>query len=218
MKFQDSLKLLLDDKLNWRAQTEAVDTQRSLNKFYNEEIDAILKFFQVSLVECIDSLRSSVAKNSLIFAHEFFLNAKNIKITTESLMTIVPVQLHRATGSSAFLRQEACKGIDTLVNNCVYDASFIVLLKEVDNINFQIWELAINSVGKLILNIGKGFSQLEHATLCSLLTVLSKVIFVLQGNKFFRLCLENGKIWSEQPACHLTIFRNCGEEIIILNS
>jgi hypothetical protein len=108
-------------------------------------------------------------------------------------MVIVPVLLHRATGSSAFLRQEACKGIDTLVNNCVYDASFMVLLKEVDNINFQIWELAINSVGKLILNIGKGFSRLEHATLCSLLTVLSKVSFFM-GDRGKNL----GHVWEKE--------------------
>lgn len=175
-EIMDRLKTSLGDKLNWRGQTESVDALRSQNKFYNNEIDEIQKLFQFSVVECIDSLRSSVSKNSLMFIHEFFSNSKNFKISADTLTVIVPIQLHRAVGDKAFIRQEASRSIQTLVNNCVYDASFVEILKECDNKIFQIGELALDSVSKLILNIGENFSKLEHATLCSLLTVLSTVV------------------------------------------
>lgn len=197
-EFMNNLKLSMDDKLNWRGQTESVDVLRSQNKFYNNEIDEILKFFQVSLIECIDSLRSSVSKNSLMFVHEFFCNSKNFKISPETLTIIVPIQLHRAVGDKAFIRQEASKSVETLVKNCVYDSTFIEILKECEHKIFQIGELALESVSKLVQNIGENFSKQEHATLCSLLTVLSKVIAGKRKNMTTRAqkTVENiQKLW-----------------------
>lgn len=170
---------------NWIKINEALDQLRCINKQYPCDMNEACRIFWPFIVTAINNLRSAVSKNSLLFVKELFLQSKGYKIYDEIIFGLVPVVLSKCFSEKRFLQSEAQKACDALVENCVYDSTLLSFCKGCFHKNFQVKELSVKALCKMIENFGENISKLQNATFRDLFLTLAKVSLI--NLKFFFL-------------------------------
>ena len=162
---------------DWKENLQAIDLLRSINKFYPADMNEVCRIYWKNIIESVNSLRSAVAKNSLIFAAELFLQSKGIKLYDQIVSDLVPILLLKCYNDKAFLKSEAQKAIDAIATNCIYDSTLIAFCKECFNKLPQICEISTKIIARIIGFIGADLPKLQPLTFRTLFITLAKVEF-----------------------------------------
>ena len=63
---------------NWRSVFDGIDNLRILNKWYPQDVNGIVCEFWTEIVSALESSRTPIVKNILIFLKEIFSTSKAI--------------------------------------------------------------------------------------------------------------------------------------------
>lgn len=140
---------------------------------------AIMIGFWDHIIFSLESERSALSKNALIFTQELFSNSStstDLQIEFDTLMKVLPIILNRSLSEKNFLRTEAAKTIHILSNECLYDSAIIAFCRECLHKNPRIGEIATDSVCKQITSIGQNLPKCKTATFTEALVTLGKVV------------------------------------------
>jgi hypothetical protein len=160
---------LKDDKSDWFNQFEALNDLRKLNKFFPRSFLEAFLDISKDFSKFLLSIRSNIAKLSLIVLKEFYgssiyftknpeiLKDYKIQNTTNIVISLFDAHLpHVLTQSSSmkgFLKEEAIQILDNIANvsNSVYFLKKIIL--QINNKNNLYSENAFNCAVNLLLNV-----------------------------------------------------------------
>lgn len=162
---------------NWMKINEAIDQLRCINKQYPMDMNEVCKIFWQHIVSAIQNLRSAVSKNTLMFIGELFAQSQGYKLYDEIINAFAPVILTKCFQEKNFIKVEAQKAVQAMVNNCVYDSTLLSLCKGCFHKNFNICELSAKAMLEMIQKFGENISKLKNETFRDLFLTLAKVIF-----------------------------------------
>ena len=176
------LKEGLESK-DWKQNNLAIDILRSINKYYPVDMNQICQTFWKNIIECLNSLRSALSKNTLMFVAELFQQTKGIKLHDQIIAELVPLLTMKCYNDKCFLKVEAQRAIDAMVTNCVYDSTLVAFCKECFSKNAHVSELATKVIARLIGLIGVDLPKLQPNTFRELFVTLAKVLTIVnKGN------------------------------------
>jgi len=162
-------KYLKDDKLDWFDQFEALNDLRKLNKFFPRSFLEALSEISTDFSKFLLSIRSNIAKLSLITLKEFFgseiyfsknpevlkdYKIQNTSNIVQSLFdTFLPSILTQSASMKGFLKEEAVQILDNIAN--VSNNSYFLkkIISHINNKNNHYSENAFNCAYNLIQNI-----------------------------------------------------------------
>ena len=176
----DKLQLLEKIKFDfeskdWKENIQAIDLLRAINKYYPADMNEVCRIYWKNIIDSLNSLRSAVAKNALIFAGELFVQTKGIKLNDQIIADVVPLLLLKCYNDKVFLKSEAQKAIDSLVTNCVYDSTLVAFCQECFSKFPQICEISTKILARLLGFIGADLPKLQPNTFRQLFITLAKV-------------------------------------------
>ena len=172
----NTLKMYFENKSNWKSPFDALDNLRILNKYYPNELNNIVAMFWKYIVECIESPKTFIAKNALLFVTEVFMNSKNVRIHDDIIKGLVPHVLAKASSEKGFMKKEAQNALKELTVNCCYDITIMVLCTHTLDKNPAIGDIAILTLAQILNNIGANISKLNQLTLYGLARCLAKTL------------------------------------------
>lgn len=109
-----SIVELLDSE-SWKKNFEALDILRKLNKFHRTELLALITDLNLKIRACIESPRSSIAKNALLLISEMF--ATYSAELTPFAISLGTLLMMKSINEKSFLRAEALKALNNLSNS-----------------------------------------------------------------------------------------------------
>jgi len=111
-----TLKDLGSSSTEWAKQFEALNNVRRLARFHRDTLKPQLHSVVLRMVDCIESLRSQIAKNGLLCARDTF---EYLGIAMDSeIETLAPHLLKRATDTNTFVAQEADAALRSMTSRC----------------------------------------------------------------------------------------------------
>jgi len=110
----DELKTQVNNEDNWRIHFDAIESLRILNKYYSNETRAHLNKLIPFLQKSLESLRSNLSKNTLMFIKEVFLYYKETQAPDNFLDEILPIILEKSVSEKGFLKIEARAALKAL--------------------------------------------------------------------------------------------------------
>lgn len=110
---EENLKGLLKDKNDWRAQFSFLDGLRSFNKWFGTEgLNQVLTGIVISSVkDCMDSIRSNIAKNALMLCAEIFGAVATVPLSEEISGSLIAKLLDKSISEKGFIKTEAKTGL-----------------------------------------------------------------------------------------------------------
>lgn len=132
---------------DWKAQYEAINTLRSLNRYNTDVLVAYLDQFSKFVRSQVDNLRSNLSKNSLLFLKEFSANKQvdHAKISG-FIAHVYPVALIKTIYEKNFIVVEAKQTFANAVQNLLFPELIDTL---VEGCRAKIITLAEHSIGYL---------------------------------------------------------------------
>lgn len=167
---------LFQDKTNWKNTFDAIDNLRILNKYYTHELNAIVVNFWKSILECLESAKTFVSKNALIFVTEVFQNSKNVRLQDEIINGLVPIVLVKASSEKGVLKKEAQEALRELSTNCCFDSTVVILCRESLGKVASVNNIAILTLTQILNNIGENISKLDQQTILCLTKTLATTL------------------------------------------
>ena len=159
-------QIILNKDTDWTFHLAVINYLRRLLKF---EIDIFNQFLYglklyPKIIELINSIRSILAKNTLILVKEIFeyyipeFDEKKNKAPVISLIKeIIPTLILKANCNQSFIRIEANACLESLVNNMKYGDTLIYLIQAMNSKKNLEVELAFNLANKLCNNLTKEY-------------------------------------------------------------
>ena len=159
-------QIILNKDTDWTFHLAVINYLRRLLKF---EIDIFNQFLYglklyPKIIELINSIRSILAKNTLILVKEIFeyyipeYDEKKTKAPVITLIKeIIPTLILKANCNQSFIRIEANACLESLVNNMKYGDSLIYLIQAMNSKKNQEIDLAYNLANKLCNNLTKEY-------------------------------------------------------------
>ena len=170
------LKNFFEDKTNWRNPFQALDNLRILNKYYPQATNNIITMFWKYILECIDNMKTHISKNVLLYLTEIFENCKTYSLSDEILTGLVPHILAKASSEKSLIKIQAEVALVHITNYCCNDTVILCLCSSCFDKNSNISEYALQTLGKIIFNIGENLPKLNFKTLSSLTNTLAKLL------------------------------------------
>ena len=173
-----SLKGLFEDKAQWKSKFDAIDNLRILNKYYVKKMNEIIDMFWAFIIESFESQKSCIVKNILMFSTEVFMNASQVRIQDEIIIHLVPQVLIKCISEKSVIKKEAENSLGYLTLNCYfYDSSIVTLAKCCCfDKNPTVSEIALNTLAKVIYQIGDSLPMLKFESLQALIYTLGKIM------------------------------------------
>lgn len=172
----DQMKILFEDKSNWKSKFDAIDSLRILNKYHAEKMNEIIDLFWPCIVESFDSQKTNIVKNIIMFSAEAFMNAREVRLQDEVIMALVPHVLNKSTSERSMIKKEAETALCNLISNCCYDSSVIILSKCCFEKNPAICEVSLYVLASMVGNIGDSLPMLRQESLQILMLSLAKIM------------------------------------------
>ena len=159
-------QIILNKDMDWTFHLAVINYLRRLLKF---EIDIFNQFLYglklyPKIIELINSIRSILAKNTLILVNEIFgeyipeYDEKKNKAPVITLIKeIIPTLILKANCNQSFIRTEANSCLESLINNMKYGDTLIFLIQAMNSKKNQDVELAYNLSVKLCNNLSKEY-------------------------------------------------------------
>ena len=173
----EQIKLFFEDKQNWKSVFDAIDNLRILNKYYPNEINDIAGMFWKYITSCLESQKTPILKNILIFIKEmFFHTAKDVRLHDDLITGIMPFILKHFSSEKKLIKSEIEAILEAFLTNCCFDSSVLVLCQCVHDKNPSISEIAFITLAKMIANIGENLPKLQFTTLETFMLTLGKTL------------------------------------------
>jgi hypothetical protein len=159
-------QIILNKDIDWTFHLAVINYLRRLFKF---EIDIFNQFLYglklyPKIIELINSIRSILAKNTLILVKEIFgeyvpeYDEKKNKAPVITLIKeIIPTLILKANCNQSFIRTEANACLESLINNMKYGDTLIFLIQAMNSKKNQDIDLAYNLAVKLCNNLTKEY-------------------------------------------------------------
>ena len=157
---------LLNKNEDWTLHLAVVNYLRRLLKF---EIDIFNQFLfglklYPKIIELINSIRSKLAKNTLILVNEIFSfyvpeydEKKNKAPVITLIKALIPTLIMKANCNQSFIKTEANICLESLIKNMKYGDTLISLIQAMSTKNNKEIELAYNLAVKLCNNLSNEY-------------------------------------------------------------
>ena len=161
-KFKD---ILSNKDSDWTFQISVINYLRRIFKFDKQVFNQFFygaKFYQ-KIIEFIDSVRSSLAKNALVLLNEIFSEQINgeEKSNSNSLITLIkstiPHLISKINSNKSFIKAESNMCLESLVKNMKFFDVLLTLLQLMNTKKTKDVELLVELSKKMIKNLGKDF-------------------------------------------------------------
>ena len=161
-KFKD---ILSNKDSDWTFQISVINYLRRIFKFDKQVFNQFFygaKFYQ-KIIEFIDSVRSSLAKNALVLLNEIFSEQINgeEKSNSNSLITLIkstiPHLISKINSNKSFIKAESNMCLESLVKNMKFFDVLLTLLQLMNTKKAKDAELLVELSKKMIKNLGKDF-------------------------------------------------------------
>ena len=163
---QNLKEKLINKNVDWTFHLAVINYLRRLLKY---EIDIFnqflygLKLFP-KIIELINSIRSKLAKNTLILVNEIFggeipeYDEKKNKAPVITLIkAIIPILIMKANCNQSFIKTEANACLESLIKNMKYGDTLISLIQAMSTKNNKEIELAFNLAVKLCKDLNNDY-------------------------------------------------------------
>ena len=177
----DGLLLRLDSEADWKSHFEMLEHLRIFNKFHYLDLHPKLTGFAEFIIQNLDSLRSGLVKEGLIFLREVILNSKTKELPQEFLSKVVPVLIDKSHSDKGFIRTEAKKVVKDLETCCAGDATVVVFSMKSFDKNAAICEFSFQTLCEIIKNLGVDLQF--KLTLGSCKALFRALIKALEGRR-----------------------------------
>ena len=160
--FEEIFQILLTntkDKLDWKAHFDVVESLRILNKYHNIELLKFLNLFIPFLYQGIDSLRSNLSKNSLLFIKELIHYSNENSPSEELISKVLPLILDKAVSDKGFIKNEAKNVIKEFEKNGCWDVTINILGEKSFDKNPNVCELSVRTLLELVKNVKENLTQ-----------------------------------------------------------
>ena len=207
-----NLKQIITNKdYDWTYHLAVINYLRRLLKFEKDVFDQIMYGLKIypKLIDLINSIRSVLAKNTLLLINEIFneyipeYDEKKVKNPVINFIKIItPVLIMKANCNQSFIKTEATQCLESLVKNMKYGDTLISLIQAMTSKKNQDIDLAYNLCLKLINNFSKeyliefpGFNDLIKSIMGiydlkkdiyvkKIVNILKKIIEKISENEF----------------------------------
>ena len=162
-----NLKQIINNKdIDWTFQLAAINYFRRLLKYEKDIFNQLffgLKIYP-KIIELINSIRSILAKNTLMLVNEIFSenipeydDKKNKTPVIDFIKAIVPTLIMKANCNQSFIKVEANLCLESLIDNMKYGDTLISLIQAMSMKKIQDIELAFKLANKLCDNLTKEY-------------------------------------------------------------
>ena len=167
VNLMQNLKQIINNKdVDWTFHLAVINYLRRLLKYEKEIFNQLLFGLKVypKLIELINSIRSVLAKNTLLLVNEIF--SENIPEFDEKknktpiiifIKAIIPTLIMKANCNQSFIKAEANICLESLINNMRYGDTLISLIQAMSLKKIQDIELAYKLAIKLCDNLNKEY-------------------------------------------------------------
>ena len=161
-KFKD---ILNNKDSDWTFQISVINYLRRIFKFDKQVFNQFFfgaKFYQ-KIIEFIDSVRSSLAKNALVLLNEIFSEQMNQeeKINSNSLISLIkstiPHLVSKINSNKSFIKAESKTCLESLVKNMKFFEVLLTFFQLMNTKKAKDAELLVELSKKMIKNLGKEF-------------------------------------------------------------
>lgn len=172
-------KINLQEKAQWSNNLAALGVLRQLNKFNTQHMNEICRLVWPALIVCLSSIKPVIAKTSMMFLQELFHNC-GTSLYDEIIISLEPALVLNTHSDKAFLKQEAQKAYQIMIEKCLKDATLVAVSHSCRSKNPQISELSMKALERMISLIGNNLTQLQPLTFKELFLV---IIMSLDGKR-----------------------------------
>ena len=172
-------KVNLQEKAQWSNNLAALGVLRQLNKFNTQHMNEICRLVWPALIVCLSSLKPVIAKTSMMFLQELFHHC-GTTLYDEIIISLEPAIVLKVHSDKAFLKQEAQKAYQIMIEKCLKDATLVAVCNSCRSKNPQISELSMKALERMISLIGSNITQLQPLTFKELFLV---IIVSLDGKR-----------------------------------
>lgn len=165
------IKINLEEKALWSNNLAALNALRQLNRFNTQHINEICRLIWPSLVICMSSPRPVISKTSLMFIQELFHHSGN-NLYDDIIKSLEPPLVQKVHSEKAFLKQEAQKAYQLMIERCVKDATIVAVCLSCRNKSAQISELSMKALERMISVLGQNILQLQPLTFKEIFLVI----------------------------------------------
>lgn len=173
--FQKFKEIMNNKESDWTLQVGMINYLRRLHKF--EKAPFYQYFFgtkfYLKLIELINSLRTSVSKNVLLFLKEIFSNEvdtpENYNLIQSLIEASLPLIISKVNSNQSFIKEESKLCVESIVKNYKnYKilSSFLKLMISKNSTQNKIKEketdYIINLCVQIITNLGKELNKVEN--------------------------------------------------------
>jgi hypothetical protein len=161
-KFKD---ILSNKDSDWTYQISVINYLRRIFKFDKQVFNQFFygaKFYQ-KIIEFIDSVRSSLAKNALVLLNEIFSEQINQeeKSNSNSLITLIkstiPHLISKINSNKSFIKADSNMCLESLVKNMKFFDVLLTFFQLMNTKKAKDAELLLELSKKMINNLGKEF-------------------------------------------------------------
>ena len=163
------LKHIISNKdMDWTKHLAVINYLRRLFKYEKSIFNQLLYGLKIypKIIELINSIRSVLAKNTLVLINEIFSEnvpefdeKKNKAPVIVLIKAIIPTLIMKANCNKSFIISEAKLCLESLTNNMRYGDTLISLIQSMKSKKNQEIELSFNLAIKLINNLNKEYFE-----------------------------------------------------------
>ena len=154
MYFEDVIRYSLSD--DWKEQFFAIDLLRRLNKFapdvLEEKATEVLPFIE----EWIQSPRTFLGKNSLVFIQELYMHFRSLKLL-EFTICILPTVITKTGHECSFISWESQIALQYIAASMPYPQIISIIWQGCDSKNLKVKSLSWQAVTIWIQNMDRSF-------------------------------------------------------------
>ena len=161
------LKQIISNKdMDWTKHLAVVNYLRRLFKYEKSIFNQLLYGLKIypKIIELINSIRSVLAKNTLVLINEIFREnvpefdeKKNKAPVIILIKAIIPTLITKANCNKSFIKSEAKLCLESLTNNMRYGDTLIFLIQSMNSKKNQEIDLSYNLAIKVINNLNKEY-------------------------------------------------------------
>ena len=154
-KFKD---ILNNKDSDWTFQISVINYLRRIFKFDKQVFNQFFygaKFYQ-KIIEFIDSVRSSLAKNALVLLNEIFSKSNSNSLIT-LIKSTIPHLISKINSNKSFIKADSNMCLESLVKNMKFFDVLLTFFQLMNTKKAKDAELLLELSKKMINNLGKEF-------------------------------------------------------------
>ena len=109
------------ENTDWTRNFTAIDSLRTLNKYYSTEINGIFANYGACIHTALSSIKPYIAKNILVFIIEVLQAAKTSGLDRQIVVALIPILVQKTGTGNKSLQTIAEKALQAIVMNCLCD-------------------------------------------------------------------------------------------------